>query len=238
MQPPLKKRLLEFATAPYRQTGYINHRWACGKLGNDPIFTAVLDQKILPDNATVLDLGCGRGLLAAWMLGAERLAERGEWSGDTPPKGLRFRGVELMEREAICGNRALQPLYGERVQLQGGDMRDADLTGIDAVAIFDVLHYIPYAEQDALLDRIRAALGSGGLFITRIGDADGGWRFTISRWVDACMMFIQGHRQSRLWCRPLAAWIARLEALGFAVRAIPMSAGTPFANVLLVASVP
>jgi SAM-dependent methyltransferase len=236
MDDALKKRLLACATTPYRRTGFFNHRWACGKLKHDPIFAAMLDHPVFPDNATVLDLGCGRGLLAAWMLGAERSAERGEWQGDAPPKNLHFRGVELMEREAICGNRALQPLYGPRVQLAGGDMRHADFTGVDAVAIFDVLHYIPYAEQDALLDRIGTALGSGGRLVTRIGDAGGGWRFTLSRWVDAGMTFVQGHRLPRMWCRPLPAWISALEGRGFAVRITPMSRGTPFANVMLAAT--
>ena len=38
--------------------------------------------------------------------------------------------------------------------------------------------------------------------------------------------------------RTLADWIAYLESLGFTVHSQPMSQGTPFANVLLVAKVP
>ena len=36
--------------------------------------------------------------------------------------------------------------------------------------------------------------------------------------------------------RSLAAWRSRLEELGFAVTSEPMRAGTPFANVLIVAT--
>ncbi|MDR2837365.1 MAG: class I SAM-dependent methyltransferase [Azonexus sp.] len=235
---PSRKPLLAAATRPYRATGFINHQWARGKLGHDPIFAALLEHQVFPDNASVIDLGCGRGLLAAWLLAAERLFQDGQWSGAAPPQGLRFRGVELMAREADCGNRALQPLYGERVRLQGGDMRDADLSDANVIAMLDVLHYIPYADQEALLDKIRAALGSGGVFITRVGDAGSGWRFAISQWVDMGIMSIQGHRLSRLWCRPLAEWIKALETRGFTVQAVPMSEGTPFANVMLVARIP
>jgi hypothetical protein len=39
------------------------------------------------------------------------------------------------------------------------------------------------------------------------------------------------------FCRTLAEWVARLQSLGFEVQSQPMSAGTPFANVLLVARV-
>ena len=238
MQADLKKRLLDLATAPYRPTGNFNYRWARGKLGHDPIFTALIEQSIFPDGARVLDLGCGRGLLAAWFLAAEQLAVQGDWpEAMAPPKGLHFRGVELMAREADCGNRALQPIHGKRVQLSGGDMREADMRNTDVIAILDVLHYISRTEQDRMLDRIRAALDMGGLFVTRVGDASGRLRFALSQIVDFGISFAHGHRSGRLWCRPLADWVSALEARGFAVQAIPMSAGTPFANVMLVSRV-
>lgn len=236
MRTQLKKLLLERAAAPYRATGKFNYHWARGKLGHDPIFAALLEQSVFPERARVLDLGCGRGLLAAWFLAAEELAAQGKWDGAaTPPPGLCFRGVELMAREADCGNRALQPIYGRRVQLCDGDMRAADLGDADAIAILDVLHYIAYAEQERMLDRIRAALGKDGVFVTRVGDAGGGLRFAASRIADYGIAFAQGHRLERMWCRPLADWMRALEARGFAVQAQSMSVGTPFANVMLIA---
>lgn len=238
MHNRLKKRLLDAATAPFKSARITDYYWARGKLGGDPIFPALLERRVFPDKARILDLGCGRGLLAAWLLAAERLAEQREWTAPfQPPKGLRFRGVELITREAQCGNAVLRNVHGERVALAGGDMRAADMAEIDAVTILDVLHYIPHAEQDHLLDRIRAALGQGGLFITRIGDAAGGWRFRFSQMVDHCMAALQGHRHAPTWCRPLAEWRNVLESRGFAVEVLPMSSGTLFANVLLICRV-
>lgn len=232
-------QLLSTACAPYRPTGRMNFGWAQGKLKHDPMFMALLQQRVLPDGATVMDLGCGRGLLAAWCLAAERLAQRGQWTAPfEPPRGLRFRGVELMAREAQCGNAALQPLYGARVQLAGGDMRSADLDGVDVVTALDVLHYIPTADQDRLLDRIRSALPAGGLFVTRVGDAQAGIGFRISQCVDLGISFVQGHRLSRMWCRSVGEWTLALQRRGFTVQAFPMSAGTPFANVMLVCRLP
>ena len=71
----------------------------------------------------------------------------------------------------------------------------------------------------------------------RVGDAAAGCRFTHSQWVDRTAMLLRGHGWQPLYCRPLAQWIAKLEALGFVVAPQPMSDGTLFANVLLVATV-
>ena len=98
---------------------------------------------------------------------------------------------------------------------------------------FDVLHYIDYDDQRRVLERLRDALSPRGLLLLRVGDASAGLPFTISNWVDRTVTFVRGHRLGRLYCRPLLEWRAALAALGFAVRAIPLSQGTPFANVLL-----
>lgn len=232
-------QLLLNACLPYQATGRANLGWARGKLKHDPMFMALLERQVLPYGATVMDLGCGRGLLAAWCLAAERMAQQGKWAATFEPAlELRFRGVELMAREAACGNKALQPLDGSRVELTGGDIRTADLSGVDVIAALDVLHYISTADQDQLLDRIRSALRSGGVFVTRIGDAHAGMRFRISQWVDRCISFIQGHRLSRMWCRSAAEWTLALQRRGLTVQTCPMSMGTPFANVMLVCRVP
>jgi 2-polyprenyl-3-methyl-5-hydroxy-6-metoxy-1,4-benzoquinol methylase len=151
---------------------------------------------------------------------------------------MTFQGVDLDASGCEAGNQALKPRFGERLFLASGDMCRADLRGYDAITILDVLHYIPFAQQDVLLDQIRSALGPSGLLVTRIGNAQGGWRFRVSQWVDLVMANAQGHRIRRMYCRPLNDWIHALQTRGFSVTAQPMSEGTPFANVLLVARVP
>ena len=238
MKKRLKKRLLNRATRPYARTFITNYFWARGKLGGDPVFSALLDDGVFADGTRLLDLGCGRGLLAAWLLAAEKMAHDGLWPASrTPPQAMQFRGVELIAREVRCGNFALQAAHGNRVSLAVGDMRDADISDVDAVTILDVLHYIPHDEQDQLLDRIRAALSQDGLFVTRVGDASEGWRFRFSQMVDACMAAFQGHRLPPTWCRSLPEWQHALETRGFSVQVLPMSQGTWFANVLLICRV-
>ena len=236
MQNGLKKRLLDTAVAPYRALRRSDYYWARGKLRNDPVFAALLDRRVFPDRARILDLGCGRGLLAAWLLAAEQLADAEVAAALTPPRGLHFRGIELAVHEAQRCNTALQRAHGERVSLEGGDIRATVIDDVDVVAMLDVLHYIPRADQERLLDRIRAGLQTGGLFVTRVGNAAGGWRFGFSQIVDRIVASIRSRRPVRTWCRPLAEWRSALESRGFSVETLPMG-GSSFANVLLVCRV-
>jgi hypothetical protein len=73
------------------------------------------------------------------------------------------------------------------------------------------------------------------VLLLRIGDRAGGLPFWISYGVDALVTTLRGHRLTRLYCRPLAQWQEQLRALGFDVQVQPMSEGTPFANIMLVA---
>ena len=141
-----------------------------------------------------------------------------------------------MQTAQYC-NTALQAVHGERVVLQCEDMREADMQNIDAVTILDALHYIPHVDQDRLLDRIRAALGSDGLLIARVGDATGGWRFAFSQIVDRIVASLRCGRYVSTWCRPLTEWLGALESRGFSVQVLPMSRGTFFANFLLICRV-
>ena len=82
---------------------------------------------------------------------------------------------------------------------------------------------------------MRQALGAQGRLLLRVGDMAERRAFAISQWVDHVVTTVRGHRLPPTWGRPLSGWKALLQGLGFAVQAVPMSQGTPFANVLLVA---
>ena len=71
----------------------------------------------------------------------------------------------------------------------------------------------------------------------RVGDAAGGLRFSYSQWVDKVVMLIRGHSLVTTHCRSVPQWLELLKDCGFDVQAMPMSQGTPFANVLLIAHV-
>ena len=105
----------------------------------------------------------------------------------------------------------------------------------DAVVILDVLHYMPPQAQIEVLQRVRAALPARGLLLLRVGDAAAGLRFRYGQWSDKLVMLLRGHSIVAQHCRSVAQWHVVLRECGFDSEAKPMSRGTPFANVLLIA---
>lgn len=232
--PPQWAPLLDAATLPYRPVGRFAWHFARGKLNMDPVFRHLLKQGLIAPGARVLDIGCGQGLLASLLRASNVLASQGQWpsSWSPAPANARVTGVELMPRDVQRAQSAL----GDSAEFICGDMRNTAFPDVDTVVILDVLHYITVPEQDQVLVRVRdALLKSHGTLLLRVGDAASKRGFWASQWVDAVVTFVRGHRVVPQYGRTLALWIAQLESLGFSVESQPMSQGTPFANVLLVA---
>ena len=227
------RRLVSAAAQRYERGDRFARYFARGKLGGDPAFRHLLEHGLLPAGGAILDLGSGQGVLEALLLAAREANIRGEWpAGWPPPPDPRaMRGIDLVERDV---RRARHAAEGH-AQFIVGDIRDTDFGRADAVVILDVLHYIDFDEQQAVLQRVRNALHEGGVLVMRVAELSTGWRYRYTTAVDRIVMALRGHRLPRLWNRPLAEWLPLLEALGFQVEARPMSQGTLFANTLLVA---
>ena len=229
----LRQRLVDRASQIYRGADRFAYHFARGKLGGDPMFLAMLERGLIPDHARILDLGCGQGLLAAWLLAAREAWEAGEWPEGWPAPGrlAELRGVDLLSSDI----RRAQAALGTPARFEEGDMCRVEFGQTDAVVIMDVLHYVDFAAQDEVLRRVRDALPPNGLLLTRVGDASAGFGFQLSNWVDRTVAFFRGNRLPPLHCRPLPAWLQTLEALGFKVETVSMNGKLPFANVMLIA---
>lgn len=224
--------LIDRASEPYRNAGLFAYNFARGKLGSDPVFCAMLERGLLLGRGHILDLGCGQGLLASWLRAAQLCYQNGAWPQGWPPapNPRSTRGIELMDRDVDRARAALGPAC----EISQGDIRSAEFGSTDAVVILDVLHYMTKDEQLQVLRRVRAALPAHGLLLMRIGDADGGFKFRYSQWVDKLVMLFRGHASVATHCRSAAQWRELLLDCGFEVQVTPMSEGTRFANVLLI----
>ena len=227
------RALVDAASAPYRRAGGWPYHHARGKLSADPAFAAILRLGLLTQREHILDLGCGQGLLAAWLLAAHSCYACGNWpaSWPAPPAPVSIRGIELDQKAITRARFAL----ADRAEFVSGDIRETAFGSADALVILDVLHYMDYSAHGPLLARARAALPAGGLLLLRVSDATAGFPFRVGRWVDRAVLLARGHGFARTYCRALTDWQRLLTECHFHTEAMPMSAGTPFANVLLIA---
>ena len=235
------RELHEAATVPYKKGGTFAWQFARGKLGRDPVFRGLLERALLDaQHRRLVDIGCGRGLFVSLLATVSTMHQRGRWpaSGAPTPAPADYTGIELMPKDVARAEASVGHLK-PKPRLVCADMCSAALPDCDLVVILDVLHYVDLAAQEGVLTRVRDALRRGGnpkaRLLLRVGDASSTRGFAISQWVDRTVTRIRGHKVSPTWGRPLTEWIAVLQRLGFRVQSMPMSEGTPFANVLLVA---
>jgi uncharacterized protein (DUF2062 family)/SAM-dependent methyltransferase len=219
----------------YLGTSLTAWEFARAKLRGDPVYRAVIASDWLPASGVLVDVGCGPGLLLALVAEAVAAGREGRWPPDgwpAPPSELRLHGIELRSRAADLARYAL----GDDGEVQTADALAAPLpAAIDVVAIFDVLHMMDRGAQRPLLARLAAAMPPGAILLVREADAAAGWRFQMVRLGNSMTALVRGHFRQRFAFRTAAQWRGELTELGFDVSLAPMSEGTPFANVLLVA---
>jgi SAM-dependent methyltransferase len=211
---------------------YARH-FAYFKLTRDPAFRHLLESGLLSGRERILDLGCGQGMVEV-LLAAAR--EAPDWPPDwpAPPAPRLLHGIDVSGRDVALAAAACDG----HATFAHGDIRTTPFPAADAIVILDVLHYIDPPSQDAVLQRAWEALAPGGVLLLRVADAVPTLRFRITIALDRLSLRLRGGRPGAYHCRPLGQWRRRLEAIGWRIEPRPMSEGTPFANVLLVASRP
>ncbi|MEY2496682.1 MAG: hypothetical protein QOD12_238 [Verrucomicrobiota bacterium] len=138
--------------------------YAKSKLRHDPIFPAAYELLRCSDQP-ILDVGCGVGLLAFY------LRERG------CPQSI--AGLDVDRRKIRHARNAAVDRYRD-VSFDEQDVQEPFAEFRGNVALFDVLHYLPLAEQSALLSRLAQSIAPGGLLIIRDCPRDGSFRFWIT----------------------------------------------------------
>jgi len=228
-------RLTSAAADRYLGASVTAWEFARAKLRGDPVYRAVLASQWLPSSGVMVDVGCGPGLLLALLAQAAEDTSEARWPPDgwpAPSADLRLHGIELRPRAADLARYAL----GDAADIQTADALDARLPEtIDLAALFDVLHLMDRMSQGPLIARIAAAMPPGAILLVREADAAAGWRFRLVQLGNRVTALIRGRWRPRFAFRSVREWQAELSALGFDVSVAPMSEGTPFANVLLVA---
>lgn len=195
------------------------------KMAGDPVVRAVLDLGGSDRGlGAVVDVGCGRGQLDLALV---------EGGGAATVHGIDWDDEKVEEARAAA---SFAPALDDRATFERADVRKADIPACDTVLFIDILHYLPPTEQDDLLER--AAKAARDRVLLRELDPNRGWRSFVTRAQEAVTTVARFNRGARLVHRPIPDLAAPLEAAGFVVEVKPCWQGTPFSNVLVIATRP
>jgi len=192
-------------------------RWSVtGKLHWDPLTKLLFG---LPHQlGRVLDAGAGRGQFGLLLLDLGRCES--------------LTGYDADQHKVAVAAAAARGAAHFEVR----DLLEVPLADFDTVLLFDVLHYLPLAEQDQLLTLVANRLGSGRLLIREV-DGVPSARSTFTRLGEWLASRLGVHRgRGRRHYRPVSELVRRLHELGFECELRGASEGTPFANVFVLAT--
>jgi len=180
-------------------------RW---KVKTDPVYDAVFE-RVRETGEQVVDIGCGVGILAAY---------------------LRGRGFEAPVAGVDHDRRKIEIARGLGLRdatFNIGDAGAIDLSG--TIVMLDLLHYFDDAAQASLL---RRAASASSLVIIRDAVRDGSWRYRATYAQESFARAIRWLKAERLNF-PRRETIVDAFA-GFDAEIVPLWGRTPFNNYLFV----
>jgi SAM-dependent methyltransferase len=171
MNTPLRE-----AAGRYRQWPNL-YCYAIGKIALDPAYPAVASI-LRGSQRPLLDLGCGMGLLAAYLRA----------NGHRAP----ILGLDVDQRKIEV---AQEVLGGTGENFHTGDAMNFPEHSGDIVML-DVLHYFSDEDQKRLLKKVAASIAPRGVALIRLALNESNWRFAatkleewfvhFSRWIPQC----------------------------------------------------
>lgn len=178
------------------------------KVRIDPVYAAVFE-RIRESTDPLLDVGCGVGILAAYLRTRGFLAP--------------IRGIDHDERKVIV---AADVVHDATFEV--ADARSAIATG-GTVVLLDLLHYFRSGDQDAIL---AAAAANATTVIIRDAVRDGTWRYRLTYAQETFSRAVRWLRAERLHF-PAREEIVKPFA-AFDAEVVPLYGQTPFNNYLFV----
>jgi SAM-dependent methyltransferase len=224
---------VDCAAERYRQAGTFTWNVARSKLGMDEVYLRVLANGILPGSGTIVDLGCGHGLMLSLIDAARIRFHAGDWpiGWPSPPLDLRLRGIELRPHVAARAS----ALLGDVAVIESTDATSAALPPCHAVLLLDVLHLMRASDQERVLQEVKRAMVPGGVLVLREANAAGGMGFRAVWLGNRFVALATGHPWRSFHYRSMAAWQDWLRGAGFDVVGTHANAHGPFANFVVYA---
>lgn len=187
--------------------------YAVGKLALDPAYPATA-RMLASSPRPLLDIGCGMGLLAAYLR--------------TCGHQKSIVGLDIDEEKITLAQNLLGADDASFFTADGLDLPEHE----GDVVMLDVLHYFTDADQQLLLEKIVARLAPGGTAVIRVTLRDKTWRFTLTQFEEEFIRVVR-------WIPVVGSnfptreeILAPFEKAGIECHVQPMWGRTPFNSYL------
>lgn len=170
----------------------------------------------LPTRGLILDMGCGYGFVSNYL------------SLHSADRTIIANDPELPRIEVA------KQTVGDRrnIEFLALDSRQIKRTDFDAVCVTDVLHHVPYDQQQPLIDDIYRKLKPGGILVIRETDKRVALRYYVFNCALEWLLYI-GKEKMRF--RHRDEWAAMFKYAGFEIeRVIFNSRWFPYTTCLFV----
>ncbi|MEK9195264.1 MAG: class I SAM-dependent methyltransferase [Patescibacteria group bacterium] len=167
---------------------------------------------LVPEEGTIIDLGCGYGILSN-MLGM--LSEK-----------RRVFGIDCDESKIRTADRGVT-----NVSFYCADITTSDISRSDCIVIVHVFHHLPsYAAQEEMLRACVGRLEPGGKLIITEVDKLPRWKYALS-WIADHLLY----PKDTITFRSQSDWLSLFSLFPLDVESIPMHQGALFPHITFVA---
>ncbi|KPK00266.1 MAG: hypothetical protein AMK71_08555 [Nitrospira bacterium SG8_35_4] len=191
----------------HSQYGFLTRMYARLRMILSPI---VAIERYVPVKGNILDLGCGSGIFANILsIGSlERKVFGVDYSSD------RIETAKKISR----GN--------PNLEFVAGDVNTTPFERFEVVTLIDLLHHMPFEEQDTLLKKIYDKLNNGDALIIKDLEKAPYWKY-IFHYIQDSISY-----RERLYFRSAEEMEKVLKRIGFQVDRVSLASGYPHPHVL------
>lgn len=176
----------------------------------------------LPETGNFLDVGCGHGLWALMMARGRPTAQ--VWGAD--PAADKIAVAQQVATRAGLPN----------LQFSCGLAESMPLPDCTLISLIDVLYLIPYAQQEALLQKLAALLVPGGVLLIKEMGQRPRWKYAWNLLEETlAVRILRITYGTDFYFRPENGWQTLLEGLGLTVETRSLHAGYIHPHVLFIA---
>lgn len=171
---------------------------------------------MLPDDGTIIELGCGEGLLTNYLAIAS-----------TKRKII---GYEIARDRLERAKKGVK-----NATYYGGDIIDLSYPKSDAVILFHVLHHLPgKPAQEHVLKKAKNALKKGGKLLIVDVHVTPTIKYVAAWFADHFLVpwVFEKRFFTRAYFRTEREWVSLLKKIGFRVTVSQETSGRPFPNII------